>query len=525
MFTLKTDGMNSKKIAFIGPKEWALWNINYFLKSNFNKKGYEAKLVEWNDWEKLRSAIDWCDLFITEVSAFNVLSSEDRKKGLFCWHHLADIDLIPLSEENNNRHFTSLIDVDMDMKESFFAISPTIAQSVKDKYGIEPGILPIGCDKDFWHKREVSKIKTIGHVSHLSDREEYETIKRLGMFWDLVNSSEYEGKQLHGKSMLCGSYIYKDVDAVVNTSTHEGLPTPLLECSMAKIPFISTEVGIVPTIKSVRTFSTIEEAKAILDDLNSSPEKLKKYVDDVYNEVMEKCEWGMLIDKYYIPAVENALSKRKKTFSKEVVVSHYQEDLSWLDKLEHPNTLTVYSKSEKDIDRDHIKLSNEGMIEHTIYHHLARRYDSLADYTMFCQDHPFDHVPNFIQLVNNFDPDKDNQAILHKDGYWGWQMDGGLRENEWDGYPDYSKDLGRPHRVLKVDEVWDQLFETEKPEKLRFVPAAHFCVSREQVLTRSKRFYEKVTEMCRTREWGPWEIERVTWAIFDQSIKSKNDLC
>ena len=518
MSTLKKDGMNCKKIALVGPPMWALWNINFFLKKHFEEKGYEARIVEWNDWEQIRSGIDWCDVFITEVSAFNTFGPEERKKGLFCWHHLANIDTIPLSEEQPCRHFTTLIDVDKDYEDQFFAINPTIIESVKEYYGIEPTLLPIGCDKDFWHKREVSEIKTIGHISHPSPGVEYDTIKRLDMFWELVDFSDYEGKQVHGKSMLCGSYIYKDVDAVVNTSTHEGLPTPLLECSMAKIPFISTEVGIVPTIKSIRTFSTIEEAKEILDDLNSSPEKLKKYVDDVYNEVMEKNEWGMLIDKYYIPAVERVISKIKKKASKEVVVSHYQENLSWIDQLHHQSVVTIYSKSEKDIEREHIKLPNEGMIEHTIFHHLATRYDNLADFTFFCQDHPFDHVPHFIDSVNNFDPESDNGALRHKDGYWGFYSHPNVPEpryNDWDGYPDY------PDRNLKVDEVWDELFETEKPERLTFVPAAHPCVSREHAHIRSKEFYQKVRDMAKNREWGPWEIERITWAIFDKDIVAK----
>ena len=42
--------------------------------------------------------------------------------------------------------------------------------------------------------------------------------------------------------------FYKKIDLYVCASSHEGLPTPLLEASACGIPFVSTDVGIVKEI-------------------------------------------------------------------------------------------------------------------------------------------------------------------------------------------------------------------------------------------------------------------------------------
>ena len=500
----------------MGPKDWALGNINYFLKKHLNNNGYETRVVDWGSADAIQKGIDWCDVFIAEVHFFNRwgvhIEKYRAKKGLYVWHHLADIPLIPLGDKDT-RWFTTKIKVSEEFKDNFFAITEANAKSVKDYYGIDVDLLPVGTDKDYWSQRDVKKIKTIGHVSkpdHPCD--EYEAIKRPSMFQEMLAKSGLKGKILNGKNFLLGSYIYSDVDAVVCTSTFEGLPTPLLECAMAKIPFISTNVGIVPQHDSIKTFSTAEEAIKIIDDLNSDPQKLKEYVDSVYDQVVASSEWDAIIKKYYIPAIERV--REESRLDKELVVSHYQEDLTWLNNIKD-SKITIYSKSDIPTGREVIKTDNVGMIEHTIFSHLLNRYDSLADYTFFCQDKPFDHEPRFVDRVNNFVPRRKNGSIRRKDGYWGWQMDGKMRHNEWDGFPDY------PDRVLKVDEVWDELFETPKGKSIKYVPAAHFCVTRDQAHIRSKKFYQRVVDMTKDREWGPWEIERVTWAIFDKDIVAK----
>ena len=524
----------SYKVAVYGPGDWALGSINMFIKKHLQNAGYNVRLVDWRNAKDIIDAFEWCDVFITEVHMyerwFRHQTRDIQEKGMYVWHHLSEIPGFSL-EEKPFGHFATKIPVDKSLINNYFAITKKTKESADSFYGLDVGILPVGTDDDFWDKRkEFGPIKRIGCVMSPENKmRQYNTVKRYWVFAEIGEKAGVDYDYCFGKRPITGSYIYKDFDLIVNTSTHEGLPTPLLECSAAKVPFISTRVGIVPEYSSIKTFETVDEAVEIIKELNSDPSVLKKYVEDVYEEVAMSNLWEDHVRNYYAPAIDKIVESKMPDVSKELVVSHFNDSLKWLDNIKKTD-VTVYTKSDKPPKRSAIRMKNEGMIEHTIYSHLANRYDSLSDYTIFCQDNPFDHVSDFIDHVNYFDPSEKNNALLHKGGYWGWHDAESLRENDWDGYPDYNRDwsyitssgtIPRPHRVLKVDEVWNELFETEMPDKLMFCPAAHFCVSRDQVRTRSKRFYEKVAEMCKEREWGPWEIERVTWAIFDEDIVAK----
>lgn len=300
--------MNSKKVALIGAPGWAHWNNNYFVRKNLIERGYDARMFNWRYPKEWKKGLEWCDMFITEVSAFNTFPEKYKHKGMFCWRAVADIDEDPLNEENRIKHFTTLIDVDPTYEKNFFATTQSIADSVKRYYDVTPRLMPSGADPDFWHKRDVSSIKKVGHVSIPEPSDDYRMIKRPEMFDDIAQKAGCSSKKLNGKSMMCGTAMYQGVDAVICTSITEGHPMPLLECSMAKIPYISTDVGIIHEFPSIRTFETVEEAVAIIKDFNENPEKLKKYVDDVYNEVISKRNWSDLIDKYYVPVIEELTS-------------------------------------------------------------------------------------------------------------------------------------------------------------------------------------------------------------------------
>ncbi len=79
----------------------------------------------------------------------------------------------------------------------------------------------------------------------------------------------------------------------------------------------------------------------------------------------------------------------------ELVVAHYHEDLRWLRRVPAVFQKTIYSKAEPPPLQPHLPLPNVGREAHTYLHHIVSRYDSLADYTVFCQGKPFDHAYDF----------------------------------------------------------------------------------------------------------------------------------
>lgn len=294
------------KIALIGETDWSIGSIHFFLKKYLSPY-YEIDIFNWCSIPEMNRAYSGeYDIIIGEVSIASTASPQ--------YITPPHTKIIPMFHngclDTNNYYFTNHYD-DVDFSKYYVGvISLAIQEKVKNRYKINPNLLPIGVCPDFWEKRNITTINKLGHVSkpdHLSWGG-YEEIKNHTMFLDIVKASNTPGDHVFGKHFSEGTRIYDGFDMVVCTSTNEGLPTPFLECAAAKIPFISTKVGIIPEYKSVKTFKTIEEAVDIINYLKSSPEVLKKYVDEVHEEVINDRNWKRIIIKYWKPLIEKLLN-------------------------------------------------------------------------------------------------------------------------------------------------------------------------------------------------------------------------
>ncbi len=167
--------------------------------------------------------------------------------------------------------------------------------------------LPIGVNSNkFYQTRKISKIKKIGFVGRLSNLNNpnadcWCSNKRPDMFIDIANKSGLDYVSLSDRD---NNYkLYDDIDLVICTSIQEGNPMGLLESTACKIPFISTPCGIVNEYNNIKTFNTVDEAVAIINELNSSKEILEKYIFDVYHELFPGRDWHTIIPKYWLPFI------------------------------------------------------------------------------------------------------------------------------------------------------------------------------------------------------------------------------
>ncbi|KAI9791046.1 MAG: hypothetical protein M1833_001707 [Piccolia ochrophora] len=78
--------------------------------------------------------------------------------------------------------------------------------------------------------------------------------------------------------------------------------------------------------------------------------------------------------------------------SVQVVVAHYNEDLSWLEPI--ATSCLIYSKGgpKNSPDHPHLTLPNIGREGHTYLHHIVTQYHALPDVTVFLQGRIDDHV-------------------------------------------------------------------------------------------------------------------------------------
>lgn len=216
--------------------------------------------------------------------------------------------------------------------------------------------------------------------------------------------------------------------------------------------------------------------------------------------------------------------------TKQLVISAYQRDYSWIKYINKDIEVTVYRKGQK------IKGVNENFIEenvgqdvHTFFYHIYNNYDSLADFTFFSQDFPFDHVSNFIEIVNAnpeywtlaANMNKDNQYFAFSNGSaLNWEHP--MPKNAYTGRTLICEEDGSPHHrppELNIATLWPELFSSDIPDRFEFVPAGHFCASKEIIKSRSRDFYKKLVDLLATRPFCPYEVERLEAYIFDKNVQ------
>jgi len=285
------DGMNCKRVALFGERDWAIGAHHYHL-SKYLSDHYDAVKLNWNKSDHLSSVVSGdFDVVIGEANIMKVLNGIDtsKVKVMPVFHH-NPLDL--KGHPHFDKDYSDVID-------SFdvYATTEKIADAVKERYRKTSGVLPLGVCTEFWSERSVDEINTVGHVANPNGDENYKRVKGFGVFDEISNMEGKNFIKVFGRDWKTGSYIYKNVDLVVCCSKSEGTPAPLLECAAAKIPFISTDVGIVSQFPSVKTFSSAQEAKNIIRSLNTK-EKIQEYVNAVYDEVISSMDYKVIKNKY-----------------------------------------------------------------------------------------------------------------------------------------------------------------------------------------------------------------------------------
>jgi len=81
--------------------------------------------------------------------------------------------------------------------------------------------------------------------------------------------------------------------------------------------------------------------------------------------------------------------------------------------------------------------------------------------------------------------------------------------------------IEKERSLFNIGDFWEEIFDCQHPRKYEFVPGGHFVVSKNQVLLRSKKFYEKICNILIKYDEAPWAIERLESYIFDIRYKTK----
>jgi len=197
----------------------------------------------------------------------------------------------------------------------------------------------------------------------------------------------------------------------------------------------------------------------------------------------------------------------------ELVVARYRENLNWLRNVPDSLRVTVYDKAEEGSEASWpgaIRLPNLGREAHTYLYHLIHRYDSLVEWTVFCQGKPFDHAYDFHQQLRSFAADPEAMGpfrwlghIIDTDDYQGGRLFQRWSKNE----DQRSLDLTGFHQAL-----WGET----GPPSYTFVLGAQFAVHREVIRRQSPDFYQKALILTTDFPDGAHCFERVWDRVFGQ---------
>jgi hypothetical protein len=193
---------------------------------------------------------------------------------------------------------------------------------------------------------------------------------------------------------------------------------------------------------------------------------------------------------------------------KEVVIAAYDRDYDWVNNLNSDVKVTVYKKGDSLLKDNEILIQpNLGRDVHTFFYHLYTQYDNLSDVTFFSQDFPFDHVANYIEIINGDKVLWNSLAKQHVDGCWFFCTQYGILECDKNGAPH--------HPGLDLEKMWNTLFpDDECPEHIYFTPTGHFAISKEQTQKIPKDYYRFILDILENETTSPWEIERLEPYIF-----------
>ena len=205
----------------------------------------------------------------------------------------------------------------------------------------------------------------------------------------------------------------------------------------------------------------------------------------------------------------------------ELVVARHEEDLRWLRRVPSLLRISVYNKGGSrpltDKLEDRMKLavlplSNEGREAHSYLTHLVQRYRTLAEITVFCQGHPFDHAPDLHKRLRGLAEGRERPEPFL---WYGFLEETDDSEGERLFVP-WSKNPER--RKLETWRLYQKLFGEPSPEFFHFRGGAQFAVTREAVMKRPLEFYLRALDLVTAIPFCSHSYERIWDRLFGNPV-------
>ena len=115
------------------------------------------------------------------------------------------------------------------------------------------------------------------------------------MFLEICSQTKCEPVFIHDRPHDSGHAIYDGIDLYICCSTVEGCNLGIPEAAAAGVPVISTDVGCKSRLQKLRTFTTVDEAVAMIQEFRKNAKSLVTYTRDLQLEVLKEFSWVRIL--------------------------------------------------------------------------------------------------------------------------------------------------------------------------------------------------------------------------------------
>lgn len=210
---------------------------------------------------------------------------------------------------------------------------------------------------------------------------------------------------------------------------------------------------------------------------------------------------------------------------KHLVVTRYAADVSWLDRCRGFDRTFLYDKGPSPLPGA-IPLPNVGIDTHTHLHHIVAHYEDLPELLVLCQDHPFDHSPNFLDVINH-------------DGLSGMWAENLRRFPQSQAYAQGFVGVG-DYRLISKDLIYSDPNVKDDPAKVAFhlhkyqlieaiwalafpgrdLPAifpstwgSQLILSKERIRVNPRVLYKSILDLHLSDRLVPYALENLWWFL------------
>lgn len=204
--------------------------------------------------------------------------------------------------------------------------------------------------------------------------------------------------------------------------------------------------------------------------------------------------------------------------STEVVISRYNEDVSWLGGIQPPTMTVIYDKGPAPCEGG-IPGPNVGREAETYLRHIVTNYDVLADWTAFTQADPKPHLGT-VAFEGLLTPRPGNLVVPWHGTFEELDGSGNFRWAEWPEWAEYYA-RGEIRRAGFGYRDWAREYlDIEVKTATTYHPGAVFAVDRDTIRKRPRSFYARLLR-CVSNHPHPEEahyLERAWPLIFEAPL-------